>query len=129
MLQIWRDSFLSDMQFRKFNKKRENRHRQTKELLQRMWQTIYITEYSYQAYHPNTNQQIILFTKEGLGIRSTARVLRISVTTLLKRIITIAIGIVSFYVQVCKIADSTLRYTMLSSCIQRITFNNLRQEK
>jgi len=117
------------MQFRKFNKKRENRHRQTKELLQRMWQTIYITEYSYQAYHPNTNQQIILFTKEGLGIRSTARVLRISVTTLLKRIITIAIGIVSFYVQVCKIADSTLRYTMLSSCIQRITFNNLRQEK
>ena len=53
----------------------------------------FITEYSYQAYQPNTNQQIILFTKEGLGIRSTARVLRISVTTLLKRIITIAIGI------------------------------------
>jgi hypothetical protein len=53
----------------------------------------FITEYSYQACHPNTNQQIILFTKEGLGIRSTARVLRISVTTLLKRIITIAAGI------------------------------------
>ena len=53
----------------------------------------FITEYSYHAYQPNTNQQIILFTKEGLGIRSTARVLRISVTTLLKRIITIAIGI------------------------------------
>jgi len=32
----------------------------------------------------------ILFTKEGLGIRSTARVLKISVTTLLKRIISIA---------------------------------------
>jgi len=39
------------------------------------------------------NQQIILFTKEGLGIRSTARVLRISVTTLLKRIVSIAANI------------------------------------
>jgi insertion element IS1 protein InsB len=53
----------------------------------------FITDYSYNAYDPTTNQQIILFTKEGLGIRSTARVLRISVTTLLKRIITIAEGI------------------------------------
>ncbi len=50
----------------------------------------FITNYSYNACKPNTNQQIILFTKEGLGIRSTARVLRISVTTLLKRIISIA---------------------------------------
>jgi insertion element IS1 protein InsB len=31
-----------------------------------------------------------LFTKEGLGIRSTARLLRISTTTLLKRIVSIA---------------------------------------
>jgi insertion element IS1 protein InsB len=50
----------------------------------------FITNYSYNACKPNTNQQIILFTKEGLGIRSTARVLKISVTTLLKRIICIA---------------------------------------
>jgi insertion element IS1 protein InsB len=50
----------------------------------------FITNYSYNACKPNTNQQIILFTKEGLGIRSTARVLKISVTTLLKRIISIA---------------------------------------
>ena len=53
----------------------------------------FITEYTYKAYEPNINQQIILFTKEGLGIRSTARVLRISVTTLLKRIISIAANI------------------------------------
>ena len=53
----------------------------------------FITDYSYNACKPNTNQQIILFTKEGLGIRSTARVLKISVTTLLKRIIEIAQGI------------------------------------
>ncbi len=43
----------------------------------------FITNYTYNACKSNTNQQIILFTKEGLGIRSTARVLRISVTTLL----------------------------------------------
>jgi len=32
----------------------------------------------------------VQLTKEGLGIRSTARVLQISITTLLKRIISIA---------------------------------------
>ena len=50
----------------------------------------FIQDYTYNACKPNTNQQIILFTKEGLGIRSTARVLKISVTTLLKRILSIA---------------------------------------
>ena len=50
----------------------------------------FITDYTYNACKPNTNQQIILFTKEGLGIRGTARVLKISATTLLKRIINIA---------------------------------------
>ena len=50
----------------------------------------FIINYSYNAYQPYTNQQIILFTKEGLEIRSTVRVLNISVTTLLKRIVTIA---------------------------------------
>lgn len=46
--------------------------------------------YSYQAYKKNINSKIIQFTKEGLGIRSTARILKISVTTLLKRILLIA---------------------------------------
>ena len=50
----------------------------------------FITEYTYQGYNLNINQQIITLTKEGLGIRSTARVLHISTTTLLKRIIGIA---------------------------------------
>jgi len=50
----------------------------------------FIDYYSYQAYQPNLNQQIITLTKEGLGIRSTARVLHISTTTLLKRIVAIA---------------------------------------
>nr|WP_317192639.1 IS1 family transposase [Flavobacterium geliluteum] len=46
--------------------------------------------YGYNAYKRNINQNIILFTKEGLGIRSTARLLKISTTTLLKRIVSIA---------------------------------------
>lgn len=49
-----------------------------------------VEEYTYQASQPNINQQIVVLTKEGLGIRSTARVLNISTTTLLKRIIAIA---------------------------------------
>jgi len=36
------------------------------------------------------NQDIISLTKEGMGIRSTARFLKISATTLLSRIVTIA---------------------------------------
>ncbi len=53
----------------------------------------FITDYTYKAYLPDTNQKIIQLTKEGLGIRSTARVLTISVTTLLKRILLIASNI------------------------------------
>jgi len=49
-----------------------------------------VVSYTNHAYQPDLNQQIIILTKEGLGIRSTARVLQISTTTLLKRIISIA---------------------------------------
>lgn len=53
----------------------------------------FITDYTYKAYLPNTDSKITQLTKEGLGIRSTARVLGISVTTLLKRILQIASNI------------------------------------
>lgn len=46
--------------------------------------------YTYQAYYPQIDERIIQLTREGLGISSTARVLKISKTTLLKRLITIA---------------------------------------
>ncbi|WP_370514211.1 IS1-like element transposase [Flavobacterium sp. SLB02] len=46
--------------------------------------------YTNQACKLNINQNIIQLTKEGLGIRSTARILNISTTTLLKRIVSIA---------------------------------------
>lgn len=46
--------------------------------------------YKYHAYDPQINRTIITYTKEGVGIRSTARLLKISTTTLLNRIISIA---------------------------------------
>lgn len=50
----------------------------------------FIDYYSYKACYATTNSQIITLTKEGLGVRSTARVLNMSTTTLLKRILQIA---------------------------------------
>ncbi|PJJ67127.1 IS1 family transposase [Chryseobacterium geocarposphaerae] len=50
----------------------------------------FIEYYTYNAYRKTTNSNIIQLTKEGLGIRSTARILKISTTTLLKRITCIA---------------------------------------
>lgn len=52
-----------------------------------------IEEYSYCAYNQKINSQIVALTKEGVGIRSTARLLKIAVNTVLSRIIKIADGI------------------------------------
>lgn len=49
-----------------------------------------VGNYTYQAYKNDIDESIIQFTKEGLGIRSAARILKISTTTLLKRIVSIA---------------------------------------
>jgi len=49
-----------------------------------------VENYTYKAYFFHINKLIILLLTEGLGIRSISRVLKISTTTLLKRIIAIA---------------------------------------
>jgi insertion element IS1 protein InsB len=49
-----------------------------------------IDYYTNLAHNKNINQNIVLLTKEGMGIRSIARCLRISTTTVLNRIISIA---------------------------------------
>ncbi|MCL1943011.1 MAG: hypothetical protein FWF54_05625 [Candidatus Azobacteroides sp.] len=54
----------------------------------------FLAEYTYNAYKTDANQNIITFIKESLDIRSTARVLKISTTTLLARIAGIAKTIV-----------------------------------
>lgn len=54
----------------------------------------FLDYYTYRAYSPYTNKNIIQLIKEGVGIRSIARLLGISTTTLLKRIILIAQGII-----------------------------------
>ena len=46
--------------------------------------------YSYNAYSPNLNQNIVSLTKEGVGILGTSRLLGISPTTLISRIKKIA---------------------------------------
>ena len=50
----------------------------------------FIENYNYIAYKSDVGKNIIQLTKEGLGIRSTARILKISTTRLLKRIVEIA---------------------------------------
>jgi transposase-like protein len=47
-------------------------------------------QYSYNAYAPNLDQNIVCLTKEGVGILGTARLLGISPTTLISRIKEIA---------------------------------------
>ena len=49
-----------------------------------------VEKYSYSAFEPQINPNIIALTKEGCGIRSTARLLSISATTLISRIKKIA---------------------------------------
>lgn len=46
--------------------------------------------YTYNAYESSVNGMIKTLIKEGCGIRSTARILKISPTTLLSRIVRIA---------------------------------------
>ncbi|WP_370640666.1 hypothetical protein [Flavobacterium sp. SM15] len=53
----------------------------------------FIEFYSYKAYTQEINSQITTFIKEGLGIRSCAKILKISTTTLFKRILLIASSI------------------------------------
>ena len=47
-------------------------------------------DYSYQAYIPELNRTISEYTKEGVRIRGIARLLEISTTTLIRRIISIS---------------------------------------
>lgn len=47
-------------------------------------------QYVYRAYDSSTNQQLIALLKEGCGIRSIARLLQISCTTVINRIKTIS---------------------------------------
>lgn len=56
----------------------------------------FLDYYTYKAYCSNINFLIIQLTKEGLGIRSIARILQISAATLFRRIKNIAENILSF---------------------------------
>jgi insertion element IS1 protein InsB len=49
-----------------------------------------VKSYTYKAYSCHIKPDVVELTKEGLGIRSTARFLCISPTTVIKRILSIA---------------------------------------
>ncbi len=53
-------------------------------------QKTYLLNYSKIAYIPDMNNKIVSYIKEGCGIRSIARLLHISCTTVLRRILYIA---------------------------------------
>ncbi len=46
----------------------------------------FVAYYTYKAYNTSVNPNIVALLKEGVGIRSTARLLSISQTTVIKRI-------------------------------------------
>jgi insertion element IS1 protein InsB len=50
-------------------------------------------EYRYKAHEPGTDDRIALYVREGVGIRSTARIMKISPTTVIGRIKKIAAAI------------------------------------
>ena len=55
----------------------------------------HVDYYTYQACQPQINNSIIQLNNEGIGIRSISRILKISTTTLLRRISIIAASIPS----------------------------------
>ena len=55
-------------------------------------------DYSYQAYIPELNRTISEYIKEGVGIRGIARLLEISTTTPIRRIVSISKNITAPHV-------------------------------
>ena len=55
-------------------------------------------DYSYQAYIPELNRTISEYTKEGVRIRGIARLLEISTTTPIRRIVSISKNITAPHV-------------------------------
>ena len=72
-------------------------------------------KYLYSACKPTINSEIIILTKEGLGIRGISRVLNISTTTLLKRLISIAADIKMPLVSKAKIYEVDEMRTFIRS--------------
>ena len=90
----WCSRVSDDVNCPKCNEKKVVKNGRTKNYKQQYYCKMcchrFIESYTNQAYKLNIIQNIIQLTKEGLGIRSTARILNISTTTLLKRIVSIA---------------------------------------
>ena len=73
--------------------------------------------YAYNAYDPSLNKSITTFIKEGVGIRSIARILEISITTLTKRILSISSSIITPHI----IADAVYEVDEIKTFVGRKT--------
>ena len=71
--------------------------------------------YAYNAYDPSLNKSITTFIKEGVGIRSIARILEISITTLTKRILSISSSIITPHI----IADAVYEVDEIKTFVGR----------
>lgn len=72
-------------------------------------------DYDYKAYKPQVNQYIVDHIKEGVGVSSLARLLHISTTTLMKRILEIANKIIAPHI----VADSIYEVDEIKTYIGR----------
>ena len=77
-------------------------------------------QYSYLAYEPNTNNRIVILIKEGCGIRSLSRILNISPTTVLKRILSISKSIQKPPITLGKTYEVDEMYTYIGNKENRI---------
>ena len=73
--------------------------------------------YAYNAYDPSLNKSITTVIKEGVGIRSIARILEISITTLTKRILSISSSIITPHI----IADAVYEVDEIKTFVGRKT--------
>jgi insertion element IS1 protein InsB len=74
----------------RYGKSAQNKHR----YYCKHCKSTHVENYSYVAQQPEINTSIISLTKEGGGIRSTARLLQISATTVISRVKKIASEII-----------------------------------
>ncbi|WP_294965816.1 hypothetical protein [uncultured Flavobacterium sp.] len=90
----WLSKVSDDMNCPKCKEQKVIKNRRTKNNIRqghyKMRFHRFIENYANQAYRLDINERIVHLTKEGLGIRSTARILEISAAALLKRIVLIA---------------------------------------
>ncbi|MBO6515108.1 MAG: IS1 family transposase [Bacteroidia bacterium] len=80
----------------------------------------FVKQYSYQACKPDTNNWILNLVKEGTSVRSTSRLLNISPTTVIVRVLSISQSIKKPYIALGKSYEMDELATYIQSKNNRI---------